>query len=77
MKTPSAVPHQYSITHENSKIKQLFHLIIYMNRSYSDYINIIDEVDNIEQVIITDNKIKKMLLLFIRINQVRNSIYQK
>ena len=29
-----------------------------MNRSYSNYINIIDEVENIEQVIITDNKIK-------------------
>ena len=30
-----------------------------MNRSYSDYINIIDQVENIEQVVITDNKIKK------------------
>ena len=30
-----------------------------MNRSYSDYIDIIDKVENIEQVIITDNKIKK------------------
>ena len=30
-----------------------------MNRSYSNYINIIDEVENIEQVIITDNKTKK------------------
>ena len=30
-----------------------------MNRSYSDYIDIIDEIENIEQVIITDNKIKK------------------
>ena len=30
-----------------------------MNRSYSDYINTIDEVENIKQVIITDNKIKK------------------
>ena len=30
-----------------------------MNRSYSCYINIIDEVENIEQVIITDKKIKK------------------
>ena len=30
-----------------------------MNRSYSDYIDIIDTVENIEQVIITDNKIKK------------------
>ena len=30
-----------------------------MKMSYSDYINIIDEVENIEQVIITDNRIKK------------------
>ena len=30
-----------------------------MNRSYSDYIDIIDKVENIEQVLITDNKIKK------------------
>ena len=30
-----------------------------MKRSYSDYIDIINEVENIEQVIITDNKIKK------------------
>ena len=30
-----------------------------MNRSYSDYINLVDEVENIEQVILTDNKIKK------------------
>ena len=27
-----------------------------MERSYSDYIDIIDEVENIEQVLITDNK---------------------
>ena len=32
---------------------------MFMNKSYSDYINIIDEVENIEQVIITDNKIQK------------------
>ena len=31
-----------------------------MNRSYSDYINIIDEVENIEQVVITDNRCKKI-----------------
>ena len=31
-----------------------------MNRSYSDYINIIDEVENIEQVIITDNRCNKV-----------------
>ena len=30
-----------------------------MNRSYSNYINITDEVENNEQVIITDNKIEK------------------
>ena len=30
-----------------------------MNRSYSHYIDIIDKVENIEQVVITDNKIKK------------------
>ena len=31
-----------------------------MYRTYSDYINITDEVENIEQVIITDNKCKKV-----------------
>ena len=30
-----------------------------MKRSYTEYINIIDEMENIEQVLITDNKIKK------------------
>ena len=30
-----------------------------MKRSYTGYINIIDEMENIEQVPITDNKIKK------------------
>ena len=30
-----------------------------MNRSYSSYTNIIDELENIEQVIITENKTKK------------------
>ena len=30
-----------------------------MKRSYTDYINITDEMENIEQVLITDNKIKK------------------
>ena len=31
-----------------------------MNRSYSDNINIIDEVENIEQVVITDYRFKKI-----------------
>ena len=31
-----------------------------MNRSYTDYINIIDEMENIEQVLITDNRFKKV-----------------
>ena len=35
-----------------------------MKRSYSDYINIIDEVENIEQVLITDNRCKKYVILF-------------
>ena len=30
-----------------------------MNRSYSDYIDIIDEVENLEQVVIADNRCKK------------------
>ena len=31
-----------------------------MNMSYSDYIDIIDEMENIEQVLITDNRCKKI-----------------
>ena len=31
-----------------------------MERNYSDYIDIIDEVENIEQVIITNNRCKKV-----------------
>ena len=31
-----------------------------MNRSYSDYIDIINKVENIEQVVITDNRCKKV-----------------
>ena len=31
-----------------------------MNRSYSDYIDIIDEVENIEQVVITNNRFNKV-----------------
>ena len=30
-----------------------------MKRSYTDYINIINEMENIERVVITDNTIKK------------------
>ena len=48
-----------------------------MDRSYSDYIDIIDEVENIEQVIITDNRCKKVWFFYIRINKIRNTIYQK
>ena len=45
--------------HEKKDYIDKFILLFNMERSYSDYINIIDEVDNIEQVKITDNKIKK------------------
>ena len=31
-----------------------------MKRSYTDYINIIDEMENIEQVLITDNRCKQI-----------------
>ena len=31
-----------------------------MHMSYSDYINIIDEMENIERVVITDNRFKKI-----------------
>ena len=47
-----------------------------MNRSYSNYINIIDEVENIEQVLITDNRCKKIcyfILEFIKlIHYIKN-----
>ena len=31
-----------------------------MKRSYTDYINIINEMENIERVVITDNRCKKI-----------------
>ena len=31
-----------------------------MNRRYSDYIDIVDKAENIEQVVITDNRCKKV-----------------
>ena len=34
-----------------------------MKRSYTDYINIIDEMENIEQVLITDNRCKKCFFI--------------
>ena len=34
-----------------------------MDRSYSDYIDIIDEVEKIEQVVITDNKMKNAVII--------------
>ena len=38
-----------------------------MNRSYSDYIDIIDEVDNLEQVVIPDNRCKKVCYFVLEI----------
>ena len=38
-----------------------------MNRSYSDYIDIIDEVENLEQVVITDNRCKKICYFVLEI----------
>ena len=34
-----------------------------MDISYSDYIDIIDEVEKIEQVVVTDNKIKNAVII--------------
>ena len=38
-----------------------------MNRSYSDYIDIIDEVENLEQVVISDNRCKKICYFVLEI----------
>ena len=38
-----------------------------MNGSYSDYIDIIDEVENLEQVVITDNRCKKVCYFVLEI----------
>ena len=38
-----------------------------MDRSYSDYTDIINEVDNIEQVVITDNRCKKVCYFVLEI----------
>ena len=38
-----------------------------MNRSYSDYIDIIDDVENLEQVVITDNRCKKVCYFVLEI----------
>ena len=38
-----------------------------MQRSYTDYIDIIDEVEHIEQVILTDNKCKKVCYFVLEI----------
>ena len=38
-----------------------------MNRSYSDYTDIIDEVENLEQVVITDNRCKKVCYFVLEI----------
>ena len=42
-----------------TEMKNQFILLFYLNRSYSDNIDTIDEVENIEQVAITDNKTTK------------------
>ena len=38
-----------------------------MNRSYSDYVDIIDEVENLEQVVLTDNRCKKVCYFVLEI----------
>ena len=53
------MPSEYSTMHEIIRLIRIMYLTIYMNRSYSDYIDIINEVQHIEDGVITDNKIKK------------------
>ena len=38
-----------------------------MSRSYSDYINIIDEVEKVEQVVTTDTRCKKVCYFVLEI----------
>ena len=58
------MPSEYSTVHEiissNNYFNNYFILLFNMDRSYSDYIDIIDEVENIEQVVTTDNRCKKV-----------------
>ena len=61
----------------NNYFNNYFILLFNMDRSYSDYIGIIDEVENIEQVRITDNKIKKCCYYSLELIKIRNTIYQK
>ena len=49
------MPSEYSTMHEI-----ISSILFNMDRRYSDYIDIIDEVENIEQVVITDSKCKKV-----------------
>ena len=61
------MPSEYSTVHEiisSNNFDNYFILLFNMDRSYSDYIDIIDEVENIEQVVITDNRYKKYAILF-------------
>ena len=41
-----------------------------MKRSYTDYINIINEMENIERVVITDNRCKKVCYLILELIKV-------
>ena len=38
-----------------------------MKRSYTDYINIINEMENIERVVITDNRCKKICYVILEL----------
>ena len=62
------MPSEYSTVHEiissNNYFNNYFILLFNMDRSYSYYIDIIDEVENIEQVVITENRYKKCAILF-------------
>ena len=58
------MPSQHSTVHEiissNNYFTNYFILLFIMDRSYLDCIDIINEVENIEQVVIPDNRCKKV-----------------
>ena len=51
----------YQVVQEKKDRNEKYFILSFnMKRSYTDYINIIDEMENIEQVLITDNRCTKI-----------------
>ena len=65
------VPSEYSTVREiissNNYVNNYFILLVNMDRSCSDYIDTIDEVEQIEQGVITGNRCKKVCFFVLEI----------